>query len=37
MRTDEFDLPMADGVAVHVRRWLPDDEDLGPTHAPASR
>jgi alpha-beta hydrolase superfamily lysophospholipase len=26
MRFDEFDLPMADGVAVHVRRWRPDGE-----------
>jgi alpha-beta hydrolase superfamily lysophospholipase len=24
MRFDEFDLTMADGVAVHVRRWRPD-------------
>lgn len=29
MRADEFDLPMADGVAVHVRRWLPDNEPRG--------
>jgi alpha-beta hydrolase superfamily lysophospholipase len=26
MRFDEFDLPMADGVDVHVRRWRPDSE-----------
>ena len=26
MRTDEFDLTMDDGVAVHVRRWLPAAE-----------
>ena len=26
MRADEFDLTMDDGVAVHVRRWLPDAE-----------
>ena len=26
MRFDEFDLTMADGVAVHVRRWRPDGE-----------
>ena len=26
MRVDEFDLPMADGVDVHVRRWRPDSE-----------
>jgi hypothetical protein len=24
MRFDEFDLPLADGVEVHVRRWRPD-------------
>lgn len=29
MRTDEFDLPMSDGVAVHVRRWRPTDEPRG--------
>lgn len=26
MRADQFDLTMDDGVAVHVRRWLPDAE-----------
>lgn len=26
MRFDEFDLPTADGVEVHVRRWRPDGE-----------
>ncbi len=26
MRADEFDLMMDDGLAVHVRRWLPDSE-----------
>ncbi len=26
MRFDEFDLPTADGVEVHVRRWRPDSE-----------
>ena len=25
MRIDEFDLPMDDGVSVHVYRWRPDD------------
>lgn len=26
MRIDEFDLPMDDGVPVHVYRWRPDDQ-----------